>query len=64
MAKKEPKNYKEAWKELQGILEDLDDGKMDIDKLATNVKRASILVEYCQTKLRDVESELSDELAD
>lgn len=62
MSKKEPKNYKQAWEELQEILENLESGNMDIDKLAENVKRASLLVTYCQTRLRAVESDLEQHL--
>ena len=60
MKNKEPKNYKDAWKELQGILSDLEAGKLDVDKIAESVKRASILVEYCQNRLRSVEKELEN----
>jgi len=63
MSKKKPKSYKESWKELQNILEDLESGKLDIDKLAEKVKRASELVTFCQTRLREVEQELDQELS-
>lgn len=61
---KEAKSYTSAWKELQGILADIESDDLNIDKLAEKVKRASYLINYCQEKLRSVEKELDDHLTE
>ena len=54
MAKKSVKiavTYAEAVKELEQILENLRGGKVEINDLATTVKRANVLVEECRRQL-------------
>lgn len=61
MAKKSVKiavTYAEAVKELEQILENLRGGKVEINDLATTVKRANVLVEECRRQLSLTRAEL------
>ncbi len=49
------KNYTEAIKELQAILDDLKADEVAVDQLAEKVKRANELMTYCQDTLRTTE---------
>lgn len=60
MAKKEIKNYEEAYDELQQIMQDLQDDEISVDQLSVKVKRASELIKFCNQKLRSTESEIAD----
>lgn len=60
MAKKEIKNYDEAYDELQSIMSDLQDDEISVDELTIKVKRASELIKFCNQKLRSTESQISD----
>ena len=59
MAKKEF-SFTEAVKEIDKILNEIESGKLDIDKLAGEVKRASELIRQCQKKLRTTEEEINN----
>lgn len=59
MAKKEF-SFTEAVKEIDKILNGIESGVLDIDKLAGEVKRASELIRQCQKKLRTTEEEISN----
>ena len=50
--------YEKAMKRLEEIVAKIESGKMDIDALATNLKEAKELVEYCKEKLTKVEAEV------
>ena len=58
MAKKEF-SFNEAVKEIEKILQNIETGKLDIDKLSDEVKRASELIRQCQKKLRSTEEEIN-----
>ncbi|HQZ14367.1 MAG TPA: exodeoxyribonuclease VII small subunit [Acidimicrobiia bacterium] len=57
---KEPKSYKEAMEELEEIVSQVDDRNADIDLLATKVKRAHELLEYCQSRIEAVRFEVEN----
>jgi exodeoxyribonuclease VII small subunit len=59
MAKKEF-SFTEAVKEIDKILNEIESGELDIDKLAGEVKRASELIRQCQKKLRTTEEEINN----
>ena len=59
MAKKEF-SFTEAVKEIDKILNAIESGVLDIDKLAGEVKRASELIRQCQKKLRTTEEKISN----
>lgn len=50
--------YQEAFIELQNIVEEIEAGETSIDELSQKIKRASILIEICQTKLNSTEKEV------
>jgi exodeoxyribonuclease VII small subunit len=58
MAKKEF-SFTAAVSEIEKILEKIESGELDIDKLAVEVKRASELIRECQKKLRTTEEEIN-----
>lgn len=58
MAKKSDLTYAQANSELQEIVAKLADEQVDIDELATLVKRATFLIDYCKKKLIAVEREV------
>lgn len=50
--------YKDAMKELEEILADINQNQSDIDQLATKVARASELIKLCKTKLKTTEEQI------
>lgn len=57
---KEPKSYAAAAAELETIVEALQSDHVDVDQLTEQVKRAKVLITYCQTRLRSTEDELKE----
>lgn len=58
MAKKEMK-YAEAVGEIESILQQLENGDLDVDELAEKVKRISYLIKLCKTKLQNTEESVN-----
>ena len=58
MAKKEF-SFDTAVKEIEKILQNLEDNKLDVDKLSEEVKKATELIRQCQEKLRTTEDEIN-----
>jgi exodeoxyribonuclease VII small subunit len=58
MAKKEF-SFNSAVLEIENILQNIESGDLDIDKLSVEVKRASELIKECQKKLRTTEEEIN-----
>ena len=56
MAKK--KGFDQAYEELQDIVSSLQDDDAGIDSLSSKMKRAKELVEFCRSKLREVEEDI------
>ncbi|MBC9934261.1 exodeoxyribonuclease VII small subunit [Chitinophaga qingshengii] len=52
--------YEAAYTELQQIAEEIENETVSVDVLAEKVKRASILIEFCQQKLRATEAEVNN----
>ncbi|WP_235295789.1 exodeoxyribonuclease VII small subunit [Portibacter marinus] len=50
--------YKEAVLELDQIMADVNTDTTDIDQLATKLKRATELIEFCKEKLRNTETQI------
>ncbi|MGB8492365.1 MAG: exodeoxyribonuclease VII small subunit [Bacteroidales bacterium] len=59
MAKKEF-SFNQAVNEIEKILRNIETGDLDVDKLSTEVKRASELIRECQKKLRSTEEEINN----
>ena len=51
--------YESAFAELATIAKDIETGSISVDELAEKVKRASTLISFCQSKLRDTEMEVN-----
>lgn len=58
------KTYKEAYEELQQILHELENDKVDVDVLSEKLKRSSELIEYCKEKLSKIEVDVSQLIKD
>jgi exodeoxyribonuclease VII small subunit len=56
--------YADALAELEVILRDLEDGDVDIDHLAEQVRRAAVLVEHCRGRLADARTAVTRIVAD
>jgi exodeoxyribonuclease VII small subunit len=52
--------YEAAYRELEQIYDEINNEKVSIDELATKVKRASVLINFCQEKLRSTELEINN----
>lgn len=51
--------YESAFSELKQIAAEIEQETVSVDVLAEKVKRASVLIEYCQSKLRDTEIQVN-----
>jgi len=61
---KEELTYKDAMSSIEEIVAKLEDNKMDVDELSTNVKKVSELIKFCKSKLKETEEEVDKILAD
>lgn len=52
-------NYETAFAELQQIEAEIMDETITVDELAEKVKRASVLIAFCRTRLRATEDEVN-----
>lgn len=59
------KSYTEAVKELEGILQSLEESdEVNMDIISEKVKRASTLMQYCKNKLHKLDKELEKVLSE
>ena len=58
------KNYSNALKELEKIVEELERGDVAVDVLAAKVKRASELIRVCKAILKETGEEVENVLGD
>lgn len=59
MSKKDTPNYTEAFKELQEIVTEIEQGEISVDELSEKVKRASFLITICKNKLATTEEDVN-----
>jgi exodeoxyribonuclease VII small subunit len=52
--------YETAYEELKTIAAEIENESVPVDILAEKVKRASLLIEFCQQKLRSTETEVTN----
>ena len=52
--------YAEAMERLQTLVEELENGDLDIDTMMAHVQEAEGLVTLCRARLRDVSTSLDD----
>ena len=57
MAKEEIK-YEQAVRELEEIVEKMENDELDIDQLSEQLKRAKLLVKLCRDKLTQADEEI------
>lgn len=55
---KEKISYSEAVREIESILQKIEEGELDIDELADNVSRVTELLKICREKLYRTEAQL------
>jgi exodeoxyribonuclease VII small subunit len=56
--------YGEALAELEGILDEIEDDAVDVDVLATRVKRAAELLRVCRDRITAARIEVTQIVAD
>ncbi|MFM7726908.1 MAG: exodeoxyribonuclease VII small subunit [Flavobacteriales bacterium] len=52
-------NYTEAYKELQEIVAEIEQGETSVDVLSKKVKRASELIQLCKNILSETEGDVN-----
>ena len=62
MSKKQT-SYSESLKELEILIQQIENGEPSVDELAGMVKRATELIKNCKEKLRDTEADLNEFLS-
>lgn len=60
----EPISYTDAFEELEQIVNDIEQGDINIDELSEKVKRASELIKLCKKKLTTTEEDVQAILKD
>lgn len=50
--------YTAAFEELQEIVNEIEHGEISVDELSAKVKRASVLIKICKTKLTTTEEDV------
>jgi exodeoxyribonuclease VII small subunit len=56
---KETLNYETAYEELRLITQSIENETISVDELSTKVKRAAVLIQFCQDRLRSTELEVN-----
>jgi exodeoxyribonuclease VII small subunit len=51
-------SYAKAIKQIEEILEKIENEELDVDELTANVKKAADLLKICKSKLHDTEEEI------
>lgn len=51
--------YNEAYLKLEEIVEQLEEGKIPLDKLSLTVKQASEFISICENKLRNIQENVN-----
>ncbi len=64
MNKKASMTYEEAMKRLEQLVSQIESGQMDVDSLATSLKEAKELVDFCKSKLLKAEKDVKKILDD
>lgn len=51
--------YEEAFEELKQIVEEIEEGEVNVDELSVKVKRAAELIKTCREKLSHTEEDVN-----
>lgn len=60
----ETPSYTQAFEELQALVADIENGHISVDELSDKVKRATVLIGICKTKLTTTEENVNKILKD
>jgi len=52
--------YEEAVRQLEAIVNKMEDGELDIDSMAAQLKQAQELVKLCKQKLKRTDNEIQN----
>lgn len=52
-------NYTDAFRELQTIVSEIEQGEITVDELSEKVKRAAFLIRVCKSKLTTTEEDVN-----
>ena len=52
-------SYDQALEDIAQILEHIENGELNIDRMAAEVKKAVSLIQYCKKKLFTIENEVN-----
>lgn len=61
---KQPKNYEEALKELEAIMQAMENDELSIDTMSEKLKRAKTLIKFCKDKLTKVDADIQQILGE
>jgi exodeoxyribonuclease VII small subunit len=56
--------YSRAWKELEEIINEIESEEINVDTLTEKVKKASCLIKFCKSRLRNTEEEVKKVLSE
>ncbi len=56
--------YSEAYAELEKIVAQIEDEEIQLDTLAEKVKYAKELIEFCENRLRQIDTEVQQAIKD
>lgn len=51
-------NYEEAVRQLEAIVDKMENGKMDLESMTTQLKKAQELIKLCKNKLTKTDAEI------
>lgn len=52
--------YSDAYSKLEELVKQLEEGDIPLDKLSLKVKQANELISICESKLRNIQTEVND----
>ncbi len=64
MKEKKEIKYEEAISELESIVGKMENGELDVDSMASELKKAQSLIKLCKDKLTKTDAEIKKILAD
>ncbi len=64
MKEKKEIKYEEAISELESIVDKMENGELDVDSMASELKKAQSLIKLCKDKLTKTDAEIKKILAD
>lgn len=57
-ASETPKNFEQAFAELEGIVAQMESGQMSLEASLAAYKRGNLLLQFCQKSLAEVEQQV------